>query len=173
MKSKTQSILIAVLICTSLGSLHAESVLFGVVPGDRMTMTTRSNVRIHVNGNYLGFRYGEERILLDQRSPDADIPETKPGNGFSGNAFVLSNTVRDQRQAARSLDTVVPVSLHIAYDGTYTIATSDPVVAVRSIPSFPHREISPGDTREAYREVVVAPFQDGVPPTVPVYIAYR
>lgn len=138
-----------------------------------MTMTTRSNVRIHLNGNYLGFRYGEERIILDEGAIQLDTSRLGPGQTYRGTAFVLSNTVRDQRQAARSLDDIVPVELHIGYDGTFTLDDRDPVIAVRSIPSFPDRELVPGDTWEAYGQVVVDPFQDGVPTTVPVLIAYR
>ncbi|GAB6091285.1 OmpA family protein [Spirochaeta dissipatitropha] len=140
-----------------------------------MTITTRTSVRLHLNNNYLGFRYGEERIVLDEvQRIDLNIGgDLPPGTSYRGSAFQLSTTVRDQRLAARSVNDVIPIDLHISHDGRYFIHSPGNAAAVRSIPSFPNEELSPGDTWEAYGEVIVDPFQDNALTRVPVYIGYR
>lgn len=140
-----------------------------------MTIVTRSNLRISRDGRYLGFRFGEERVILDE-DQGVSLEERRglpPGTFYRGTAFRLSSTVRDQRLLARSLDEVIPLSVHVSYDGTYSVSSPGQALAVRSIPSFPDGELFPGDVWEAFGEVVVDPFEDSLPTRVRVYIAYR
>lgn len=154
---------------------EAGGILFGISPGERMTITTRSNLRVSRDGRYLGFRYGEERVILDE-DRGVSLEQRRqfpPGTFYRGSAFRLSATVRDQRLVARGLDDVLPLDVHVSYDGTYRVSSSGQALAVRSIPSFPDRPLFPGDTWEAFGEVVIDPFEDSFPTRVRVYIAYR
>ncbi len=149
-------------------------ILFSILPSTKIEITTRSSVRLHLNNEYRGFRYGGEQIILNENEiVDDRFPAAPPGTSYSGQAIVLSNTVRDMRQTSRAVHATVPIQLHIAHNGQYAVSASRQALMVRSIPSFPDRYISPGETWQAYGQVLIDPFLDGTPTLVAVLIEYN
>jgi outer membrane protein OmpA-like peptidoglycan-associated protein len=128
----------------------------------------RSDWSRYDNGKYIGHVYHEVRSSI--------IPE-EPGNGesasYRGNFVVLEETLRDMRQSARPVDLVVPVSFRINKNGRFTIDDDRGYPALRGLPSFPDKELSPGDKWTALGSRMADPLNQGTGEFIPFLAEYE
>ncbi|MDR2096639.1 MAG: OmpA family protein [Treponema sp.] len=116
----------------------------------------RSDWSRYDNGKYTGHVYHEVR---------SSVVPSELGNGegfsFQGNFVVLEETLRDMRQSARPMDMVILAVFRLDKNGNITVDGDKGYPALRSFPSFPDRELLPGDKWIAPGSRMVDPLNQG------------
>ncbi len=144
---------------------------------ERYETVTRYNLRRYEDNRYSGLSFREVRGVM--RRIGASIE-------YEGRYYVLEETLRDMRQAARRVDQSYtawidfddPVPQESDADSE---AAAEPERSerrssfplYRGIPAIPQRALSVGESWEARGEVVIDPLWQGRFTHVPVYVRYR
>jgi outer membrane protein OmpA-like peptidoglycan-associated protein len=138
------------------------------------TMVERSDWSRYDNGKYTGHVYHEVRASIK--------PEKLGGSGsgavseafsYRGNFFVLEETLRDMRQSARPVDSIVPVSFKIFRNGEMLIEDDKGFPSLRGFPAFPAEAIKPGFKWTANGSRAVDPKNTGNLEIVPFIAEYE
>jgi outer membrane protein OmpA-like peptidoglycan-associated protein len=132
------------------------------------SLVERSDWSRYDNGKYSGHVYREVRASISPRT-------VRGGDSFlyRGNFFVLEETLRDMRQSAQGVDTVVPVNFEISGNGTFKIEDDRGFPSLRGFPVFPAGAVRPGSTWTAPGGRAVDPLNKGRPVVVPFLAEYE
>jgi outer membrane protein OmpA-like peptidoglycan-associated protein len=132
------------------------------------SLVERSDWSRYDNGKYSGHVYREVRASITPRT-------VRGGDSFlyRGNFFVLEETLRDMRQSARGVDTVVPVDFEISGNGTFKIEEDRGFPSLRGFPVFPAEAIRPGSKWTAPGDRAVDPLNEGEPVVIPFLAEYE
>jgi outer membrane protein OmpA-like peptidoglycan-associated protein len=94
--------------------------------GAPFRLVERSDYSRYLNGKYMGHAYREARGSL-----------APAGDGYAGEFFVLEETLRDMRNAARRVDRTVPVRLTTRGGSSFDVREDSGYPSLRGVPSFP------------------------------------
>jgi outer membrane protein OmpA-like peptidoglycan-associated protein len=132
------------------------------------SLVERSDWSRYDNGKYSGHVYREVRASISPRT-------VRGGDSFlyQGNFFVLEETLRDMRQSAQAVDTIVSVNFEISGDGTFTIEDDRGFPSLRGFPVFPAEAVRPGSKWTAPGNRVLDPLNEGQPVRVPFIAEYE
>ena len=129
----------------------------------------RADWRRFDNGRYTG--------LVNQEIRAHIIPVQAGDSGgralFQGNFFVMQNTLRDMRQAARAVDAVIPVVFEIDDDGFMLMENDRGFPVLRGFPAFPAEPVRPGSRWQAPGRRAVDPLNTGYPLIIPFVAEYE
>ncbi|GHT68843.1 cell envelope biogenesis protein OmpA [Spirochaetia bacterium] len=131
-------------------------------------MVERSDWSRYDNGKYVGHVYREVRASIVPKQAAAEDAFL-----YRGNFFVLEETLRDMRQSARPVDTVVPVKFKIYRDGNLAIDDDQGFPALRGFPAFPMEVVRPGAKWTAPGSRAVDPLNTGRPVVIPLLVEYE
>jgi outer membrane protein OmpA-like peptidoglycan-associated protein len=136
------------------------------LPGDKLKITERSNLRKTENNRFQGLSYREVRGIMEA-VPAEGVPD------FSGKFYIFEETKHDAALVAKRIDRVVPTRFSILPDGNYSVSESYIYPTLRNFPTFPDKPLKPGEKWEAYGMRIVEPFRDGVFTRVRFYCGYE
>ncbi|MDR0562360.1 MAG: OmpA family protein [Spirochaetaceae bacterium] len=137
------------------------------------SIVERSDWRRYNNGKYIGLVRHEVRASIMPKQMDQNKADTKGSLLYQGNFFVLENTLRDMRQSAQAVDSVVPVSFQIHENGTIKIDNDRGFPTLRGFPTFPSQQVMPGFRWKAPGNRAVDPLNTGRPVIVPFIADYE
>ncbi len=126
----------------------------------------RANWSRYDNGAYTGLTHRETRAFLTATR------QSGGGSRFTGHFYVLEETLRDMKQAARGVDAVEKASFTILPDGTLRPEGDSAFPSLRNFPSFPAESVLPGDRWQAEGIRVVDPRGDGKRSPLPIVVEY-
>ncbi|MDR2738940.1 MAG: OmpA family protein [Treponema sp.] len=131
------------------------------------SIVERSDWSRYDNGKYIGHVYREVRASI--------IPQNMGGAVYQyrGNFFVMEETLRDMRQSARAVDTVIPVSFRVEGDKELVIDDDRGFPEFRNFPAFPPEAVEPGAKWVARGKRAVDPLSEGNPVVVPLVAEYE
>ena len=148
---------------------HTEDYEYRFVPGPRIVETVRHNLRMRMNGSYVGhvYRQVQSQLRLDQ--------EYSPPNpvSYTGEVYLFEQTRRNELNVARPLDHVMEVTISIGPDGRVQAPENQIYPFRRDFPRVPTDPLSPGDSWEDYAALMVDPVGNGLYTEVPIYVRYR
>lgn len=148
--------------------LSAQSVLEPfVVPDGLIQITERSDFSRYDNGRYTGFVSREARLQLSRQHLPGGITQ------YEGEAFVLQETLRDQRASARLLDATLPVSFRISAAGHISFVRDEGYPILRGFPASPEKPVAIGERWQADAVVVVRPQSEAPATRIPVLVEYQ
>jgi outer membrane protein OmpA-like peptidoglycan-associated protein len=151
-----------------LSSPAVKPVRLGVFHAGAYSQIERSDWSRYDNGKYTGHVYHEVRSsIVPEESGDGE------GLSFRGSFVVLEETLRDMRQSARPVDMVVLANFRIGRDGRFTVDDDKGYPALRGFPSFPDRELLPGDKWTAPGSRMADPLNQGIGGFVPFLAEYE
>ena len=127
------------------------------------TIVERSDWSRYDNGRYVGHTYRELRASL---RPVAE-------STYRGEFFVYQETLRDLRQSARLVDSVVPVEFAIGPQGELKIQRDAGYPSLRGFPSYPREAVSAGARWVAQGQRAVDPRNDGAVVVMPIAVQYE
>lgn len=140
----------ATVLSTALASAQA------VVGGD-FTLTERSDFSRYIDGRYLGHVYRESRGSLrpagavgvsasEVGGPSSDGAASMDvgERAYEGEFFVLEETLRDARDAARRVDRSALVRLSVARGGAISVQEDSGFPSLRGLPSMPEASFGSG-----------------------------
>ena len=143
---------------------------------ERYETVTRYNLRRYEDNRYSGLSFREVRGVMRRIGSSIE---------YEGRFYVLEETLRDMRQAARRVDQ--SYSAWIDFDDPVpheseadSGAAAEPELTerrssfplYRGIPTIPQRALTAGESWEARAEVVIDPLWQGRFTHVPVYVRY-
>jgi outer membrane protein OmpA-like peptidoglycan-associated protein len=120
--SRTAKAFLAAACIAALGPLGAGAEPFRLVE--------RSDFSRYVDGRYIGHVYRETRGALNPSS-------AAEAQGYEGEFYVLEETMRDARSAARLVDRSGSVRLAVAKGGALAPVGDSGFPSLRALPSFP------------------------------------
>lgn len=126
----------------------------------------RANWSRYDNGAYLGLTHRETRAFLNA----SKLPEG--GSRFTGHFYVLEETLRDMKQAARGVDAVEEAAFTILPDGTLQPEKNSLFPTLRNFPSFPNTPVKTGDRWQSEGVRIVDPRGDGNRSPLPIMVEY-
>jgi outer membrane protein OmpA-like peptidoglycan-associated protein len=129
-------------------------------------MVERSNWSRYDDGAYTGLTHREVRAQV------RPIGTTPKGTRYTGNFFVLEETLKDMTRSARGLDAIVEVDFTIAADGTITPAEEKGFPQLRGFPAYPLEAVHPGDRWQETGFRVIDPRNDGKKTVLPILVEY-
>jgi outer membrane protein OmpA-like peptidoglycan-associated protein len=134
----------------------ADGALFKVQAGEPYTMVERSDFSRYDNGKYIGHVYREVRAAINPSGP------AYGGSArYSGSFIVMEETLRDLRQSARAVNTIVPVTFELGSDGRIRIEDDKGFPALRNFPFFAQGGLTEGATWKAAGQRAVDPLNEG------------
>ena len=140
----------AVFACAaSVCSSAQDGVVFGAAPpGEKWTITTRWDYRVHIDGRYSGHADRELREVYVRRE------EVPGGWRIEGDARMLGNTRKDGLPVAARLDGRESADFVLGRGGS-VFGADDGYPRLRGFPTFPDGEVDEGDRWEAPVEILV------------------
>ena len=157
------------MVLLALTGLRAFGLDFtvGYVPGERVRMLERSDLRRYVDGRFVGLAYREVRGILDV------VDYSNEGAAIEANYFVLEETKHSSRDVARRIDRLETAEFRLSPKGHYKVELDAVHPTLRGFPVFPAGDIEPGHNWQDFGERVVEPLRDGVYTRVRFYCDYR
>jgi hypothetical protein len=145
----------------SLFFVFLASLSFGQTSTGRIT--TKYDMRRHVDGRYQGLAYGEYRISLDW------------DGGDSGQAFQyhLEELKRDGRLEARALVDRRSAEIRLGQGNFLIIPPEKDVVVFQNFPALPQEPLALDLSWQATGHILVDPLQSGEMTRVPILVAYE
>jgi outer membrane protein OmpA-like peptidoglycan-associated protein len=141
---------------------------FEVRTGEPYTMVERSDFSRYDNGKYIGHVYREVRAAINPSGA------TDGGSArYRGNFIVMEETLRDQRQSARAVNAIVPVSFELDADGGIRIENDRGFPALRNFPFFIRDGLTGGATWRAAGQRAVDPLNEGKTVITPFTAVYE
>ncbi len=128
----------------------------------------RSDLSRYVNGKYTGLTRREVRSYINPSGPAA----ADGSRHFSGSFFVLEDTLRDMRKAARGVSGIVESSFSVSSDGEITMDTDNGYPSYRGFPVYPSGEVFPGQTWTGETVRSVDPLNKGVFTKMDALVSY-
>jgi hypothetical protein len=126
-------------------------------------ITTKYDMRRHIDGRYQGLAYGEYRISIDWLG------------GGSGKAYQyhLEELKHDGRLEARALVDRSSSEIKIGQGNFLMVPPQDDVIVFQNFPALPPEPLSLGKTWRANGHILVDPLQSGEMTRVPILVAYE
>ena len=151
--------------------LHAQtqSATLSMADTGAYSIVERSDWRRFDNGRYVGLVDQEVRANILPKQMEA----SNTGFLFQGNFFVLQNTTREARQAARAIDAVIPVSFELRQNGAMIIENDQGFPRLRGFPAFPSRPVRVGERWQAPGSRAADPLNTGNPLIIPFVAEYE
>lgn len=159
--------LVAICVVWCLSSAGAQS---AIVPPSAYRTTERSDFSIYKNGKYLGHAYRETRGSIAPVGPD---PSAAGSFVYAGDFYVLEETLRDMRNAARSVDRSASSRFSLAPGGTMRFSEDSGYPSFRGLPALPEGELEPGTSWVAPGERCVELPGAAGPVRIPFLAEYR
>jgi outer membrane protein OmpA-like peptidoglycan-associated protein len=131
-------------------------------------MVERSDFSRYDNGKYIGHVYREVRAAISP-SGTADGGSAR----YRGNFIMMEETLRDQRQSARAVNAIVPVSFELNADGGIRIENDRGFPVLRDFPVFMRGGLTEGAIWKAAGQRAVDPLNEGKPVITPFIAAYE
>jgi len=132
--------------------------------------TERSDFSVYRNGAYLGHAYRETRGSIAPLGPDPSEPRAF---AFEGSFYVLEETLRDLRSAAKSVDRAASSRFSLAPGGAMRFAEDGGFPSLRGLPALPEGELEPGSSWTAPGERCVELEGADGPIHIPFLAEYR
>jgi len=171
-------------------SVMAQTAVQFTYTGEDSTyvLVERSNLRRYDNGRYSGVMNREVRSYVYPIDPPADCATSyKNDSWFTGNFMVYEGT-RTGSSSSVGLDAMMPSTFHISSNGKLTVvpnivtgtlgygrgakAYDTGFPSYRSFPSFPAKQVSPGQSWTAQAERSVDPLNKGIFTRLAVQVQY-
>jgi outer membrane protein OmpA-like peptidoglycan-associated protein len=131
----------ALLLLATLAVSPSSAQGMGQDGGGALRLVERSDYSRYANGRYVGHVYRESRGSL----APAPVTEGAPGTlRYAGEYYVLEETLRDMRSAARKVDRSEPVSFLREPSGALRFDADPGFPSLRGLPSFPDAVLSNG-----------------------------
>ncbi len=172
---------VALLLVSVLFGAGADDTAYALRfhPGQKLKITERSNLRRYESNRFIGLAFREVRGLFQVREIQqgseyaAAAAAARGGVELAGRFYVFEQTKHDAALVAKRIDRILPVSFVVHPNGAYTVAPDSSLPFLRGFPTFPEKNIEPGDRWEAFGERVVEPLRDGRYTRVRFYCEYR
>ena len=129
------------------------------------TLVERTDLRRYDNGKYIGLMSREIKAFI--------VPvRTDGGFLYDGSFYVNQDTRRGVSFLKGGIHEAIPSEFSISDDGHFRMIEDRGYPSFRSFPSFPQKDIKPGDSWEAEAERAVDPLNKGIFTRMPMYIQY-
>ncbi len=129
------------------------------------TLVERTDLRRYDNGKYTGLMSREIKAFI--------VPvRTESGFLYDGSFYVNQDTRRGVSFLKGGIHEAIASEFAISDDGYFKMINDKGYPSFRSFPSFPQKEINPGDSWEAEAERAVDPLNKGIFTRMPMYIQY-
>lgn len=146
--------------------ISQDSVTLKYCSGSTYNLIERSNWSKYIDGKYIGLTHRENRAQI------AATGQTKNGLHFSGNFYVLEETLRDMTHSSRSIDAVLESSFTISASGGMTFLIDNGYPQLRSFPVYPDKSVQIGDSWQAEGFRIIDPLNNGKRTTLPIQVEY-
>ena len=97
----------------------------------------RSDYSRYVDGRYVGHAYREARAALAQSGSEGG------DSLYSGEVYILEESLHDLRAQTRQLDQALPERLVLASDGTFRFDVDPGIPSLRGLPALPDGPLAP------------------------------
>jgi len=129
------------------------------------TLVERTDLRRYDNGKYIGLMSREIKAFI--------VPKrTDEGLLYKGYFYVNQDTRRGLSYVNAGLHDSIASEFSISDEGNFSMLLDNGYPSFRSFPSFPQKEIKPGDSWDAQAIRVVDPLNKGLFTQIPMYIQY-
>ena len=129
------------------------------------TLVERTDLRRYDNGKYIGLMSREIKAFI--------VPEkTDGGFLYDGSFYVNQDTRRGVSFLKGGIHEAIPSEFSISDDGHFRMIEDRGYPSFRSFPSFPQKDIKPGDSWEAEAERAIDPLNKGIFTRMPMYVQY-
>ena len=145
-----------------------NGVRFKIQTDKPYTIVERSDFSRYDNGKYLGHVYREVRASIN--------PSGTGSSGsalYKGNFIVMEETLRDMRQSARAVNTIIPVNFALNEEGRMRIEDDRGFPALRNFPVYDADGVTKGSTWTAEGQRAVDPLNEGKTFLVPFTAVYE
>ncbi|GAB1483315.1 OmpA family protein [Treponema sp.] len=129
----------------------------------------RTDLSRYENGKYLGHVYRETRGNL---KPQSHLSETASFE-YSGDFYVLEETLRDLSQSARSVDELVPAKFRVNPDGSIEMIEDRGQPSLRGFPAYPREAVRVGEKWTARFTRAVDPRNEGIITVMPLIAQFE
>jgi outer membrane protein OmpA-like peptidoglycan-associated protein len=137
------------------------------------TIIERSDLRRYNDGKYVGLVRQEIRASIVPQEAEKKFGTSNNTFLYQGNFFVLQSTLRDMRQSAQAVDTVVPVSFKLQENGTMVIDNDNGFPSMRGFPILPVQKVTPGFKWRASGSRTINLLDPGQPVFIPFTAEYE
>jgi len=159
-----KKILLAFAFILSAGFAFSQATISYKGSGN-YTLRERTDLRRYDNGRYVG--------LVSREVSSFIIPvSSEDGFLYEGNFFVHQGTKRAMQSVAPEIEESLPSVFSIGKDGQFNMIEDYGWPSFRSFPTFPAREIKPGDSWNGQAVRAVDPLDKGLPTRIPFYVQY-
>ncbi len=164
-KSKSTSLFFALIVFSSFFSMDLFAIEFAYSENRNYTLVERTDLRRYDNGKYTGLMSREIKAFI--------VPvRTESGFLYDGSFYVNQDTRRGVSFLKGGIHEAIASEFAISDDGYFKMINDKGYPSFRSFPSFPQKEINPGDSWEAEAERAVDPLNKGIFTRMPMYIQY-
>ena len=129
------------------------------------TLVERTDLRRYYNGKYTGLMSREVKSFI--------VPvKTEDGFVYDGSFYVNQDTRRGVSYLKGGIHEAIGSEFAISNDGYFRMINDNGYPSFRSFPSFPQKEINPGDSWESEAQRAVDPLDKGIFTRMPMYVQY-
>ncbi|MDR2602186.1 MAG: OmpA family protein [Spirochaetaceae bacterium] len=146
-----------------------EAAQLDAISLDSASVVEKSDWARYDDGKYVGHVYREVRSSI----VPLEEPQVDGFQAYRGNFFVLEETLRDMRSAARAVNDVVPVRFNLSKNGTMTIEQDRGFPSLRNFPSYSKNTVYPGDKWTAAGKRALDPLNNGAIVLTPFLAEYE
>ena len=147
-KSKSTSLFFALIVFSSFFSMDLFAIEFAYTENRNYTLVERTDLRRYDNGKYTGLMSREIKAFI--------VPvRTESGFLYDGSFYVNQDTRRGVSFLKGGIHEAIASEFAISDDGYFKMINDKGYPSFRSFPSFPQKEINPGDSWEAEAERAV------------------
>lgn len=134
--------------------------------GKNYSYIERTDLRRYDNGKYQGLTSREVRsfIIISQ--------EDENGILYDGSFYVDEGTKRANVEVFEGISDSIPSTFRISPDGNLEMIEDNGYPSFRSFPTYPKKEIKPGDKWQSKALRCVDPLNKGIVTKIPFYVEY-